>query len=47
MNTEAKKEMRETIMKAETSNNLCSILEQAFSSHRVVKKTNRRGGNKI
>ncbi len=37
----AKKETREAIMQAENLENLWNILEQAFSSHRIIKKSNR------
>jgi mannitol/fructose-specific phosphotransferase system IIA component (Ntr-type) len=40
----AKEETREAIMQAESSDDLWNILEQAFSSHRVIKKNNRGKG---
>ena len=38
----AKKEMRELIIKAETPEVLWNVLEKAFSSHRIIKKSNSR-----
>ncbi len=37
----AKKDIRKAIIQAENVEDLWNILEQAFSSHRVIKKTNR------